>query len=215
MAVVTTHEHLGDVPATPGDWTGVHRVLQQTLLILRVGLLTQRLRIADDAGNQTNDCLGHGERSHLSPIEDVVTQTELMNAPVLAGIVDDTMVDALVASTAEDDAIGMGQLRGVILTKRRARGGGDDDVHAGVWVSSEQVVECLPPRIGFHDHARPTATGGVVHRAVPVMGPGAQIVGMDVDNPVVDGLAEQGDAQHVEELRKDRQVVQSHRASSA
>ena len=50
-------------------------------------------------------------------------------------------------------------------------------------------VERLAPRLGLHHHAGAAAVRGVVDGAVPVVGPVAQVVDGDVEQPVVARLA--------------------------
>src|SRR5690606_39845796 len=65
-----------------------------------------------------------------------------------------------------------------------------------------------------HDHAGAAAVRGVVDRAVPVVGPFAQVVDVDVEEAGAAGLAEEGDVEDVEVLGEDRDDVESHRSPS-
>src|SRR5690606_30389874 len=76
----------------------------------------------------------------------------------------------------------------------------------------DQGVEGLAPGFRLHDHAGAAAVRGVVDRAVPVVGPFAQVVDVDVEEAGAAGLAEEGDVEDVEALGEDRDDVDSHRS---
>ena len=63
-AVVAGEQHLRHVVAPPGGGLGVDGVLEQAVL---VRLLDERLRVADDPGQQPPDGLDHRQHRDLAP----------------------------------------------------------------------------------------------------------------------------------------------------
>jgi hypothetical protein len=56
---------------------------------------------------------------------------------------------------------------------------------------SRHCVQCQPPRLGTHHHARPSPVRCVVDRPMSIKGPIAKIVKAKIDEPVLDRLAHQ------------------------
>src|SRR5699024_5166367 len=67
----------------------------------------------------------------------------------------------------------------------------------------QYLIEGLAPHIGTHDHAGPAPEGSVVHGAVPVLGPSAQVVHVDGQQPLLAGLAHQAQRQRREVVGED------------
>src|SRR5512133_1582769 len=99
---MTAEQYLGDVQTAPARRLGIHRPFQQTLVAGAVGLLDQRLRIADHPGQQSNYSLDHHHRRHLAATQHVIANTELVDAQSPSSVLDDASVNALVATTGED-----------------------------------------------------------------------------------------------------------------
>ena len=126
-AVVAGEQHVGDVAALPGRGLGVDGVLEQAV---GVRLLDQRLGVAHEAGQQPHDRLGDRQRGHLAAVEDVVAERDLAHRADRGGVLDDPLVDALVAAAREDEVLVAAQLVGDRLGERLAAGGGEDDRRA-------------------------------------------------------------------------------------
>src|SRR5699024_12831710 len=88
------------------------------------GVLDMGLLVAQDTGQQTGDRLDHDQGRRLPSVEDVVADTELLHRHVFYGFLRDPGVDALVASTAEDEVFFVGQPFRVGLPERAAAGCG-------------------------------------------------------------------------------------------
>jgi hypothetical protein len=66
-------------------------------------------------------------------------------------------------------------------------------------------------RLDLHDHAGPAAVGVIVGHPVPVRGPGADVVGLDPDEPpVLRFLQQAAPEKGLEHLREDGQDVKAH-----
>ena len=125
-------------------------------------------------------------------------------------MVDDPLVDPLVASAGEDEVRLLGEFArerlGEALAGRRR-----DDEHG---ILREDVVEHRSPRLGLHDHARAAAVGRVVDGAVTVVRPVAQIVHAQIQDAALPRLADERDVEHIEEGREDRHDVDAHAIES-
>ena len=84
-------------------------------------------------------------------------------------VVDDALVDALVAPAGEHEVLLGGELAGDRLRERLAGRRRHDEQGVGCRVADDRV-ERLAPRLGLHDHARAAAVGRVVDGAVAVVG---------------------------------------------
>ena len=155
-----------------------------------VGLLDQRLGVAQDSGQETGDRLDHDDGGDLSPVEDVVADAQLSHLDTAGGVVlGHARVDTLVAAAGEDQRVGVGQVLGSALGEDLARGGGDDEdlTSGGGGVHGEHIIEGLAPHVRLHDHAGSTSQGGVVNGAVPVVGVVTKIMHVQVEGAVAGG----------------------------
>ena len=87
-----------------------------------MGLLDEARRVAHDAGDEARDRLDHCHHRDLSPVEDVVAETEQPHVADRRGVVEDPLVDALVAAASEDDPLPTAQLTRRRLGEDLARG---------------------------------------------------------------------------------------------
>ena len=71
-------------------------------------------------------------------------------------------------------------------------------------------VQRLAPRLRLHHHAGAAAVGGVVDRAVPVVGPVAQVVHVQVEQPAGARLAGQRELERAQVVGEDRDDVDPH-----
>src|SRR5205085_9666239 len=111
--------------------------------------------------------------------QDVVAQRDLTDEHPPRRVVEDALVDALVTTAGEDQVPHLRQLgRGALVEGNTGRGG---HYEHGAGRVTDDRVECLPPRLGTHDHAGAAAVRHVVDGAVPVVGPLAQVVDVHVE----------------------------------
>lgn len=82
------------------------------------------LGVAEDAGEQPGDGLDHDEDGGLAAGQDVVADGELADVVVVAVLLDDAAVDALVAGGGEDQPRLLGELDGDLLGEGLAAGVG-------------------------------------------------------------------------------------------
>ncbi len=173
-------------------------------------LLDETLRVADDTGDQPSDGLDHRHRRDLSPVEDVVAETDESHLAERRGVREDALVDALVAPAPEHEVLAVRELPsgglGEDLARRRRE---DDDGSIDRGIRGDRV-ERLTPRLGFHHHAGASAVGRVVDRAVAVVGPVAQVVHAHVEQTAAARLAQKRHFEDVEERREDRDDVDAH-----
>ena len=178
-------------------------ILQQPV---GVRLLGQRLGVAHESGQQAYDGLDDRERGDLAAVEHVVADGDLAHLQPRGSVVHHPLVDALVATAREDQVLPGGQVGGDRLGERRAgRCGYDEDAPV-----RRDAVQRLAPGLGLHHHAGTPAVGGVVDRAVAVVGPRAQVVDVHVEQAALLRLAGQGQPERCEVVGKDRDDVDAH-----
>ena len=93
----------------------------------------------------------------------------------LAVVVDDALVDALVAAAGEHEVLLGCELARDLLRERLAGGRRHDEQGVGCPVADD-AVERLAPWLGLHDHAGAPAVGRVVDGAVAVVRVVAEVV---------------------------------------
>src|SRR5699024_12858926 len=88
------------------------------------------------------------------------------------GTVCDTARFYTLIPTAQTDKVTVGgKCARALLGEGIPRRSGDDENSLRI----NHIVEGLPPRFGFHHHARATAIWSVINGAMPIMGVFAQI----------------------------------------
>ena len=112
-----------------------------------------------------------------------------MDGPHDSRVVDDPVIDALVASATEDDPLNRRQLLGSGLCERNSGGSREDHVDRRIGFNTNDPVEGLAPGIRLHDHAGATAARGVIDSTMTIVGPVAQVMGVDLDQTIVDSLS--------------------------
>ena len=121
------------------------------------------------AGQEPHDSVDDNHSGKLAAAHYVVAHAQFLGCKVL----EDALVDALVASADEDETIEAREtLRGA-LVEHSSLGAHHDDRRIGRRL---QCANGLEERSGAHDHAGPAAEWGVVGRAMAVVGMGAQVV---------------------------------------
>ena len=102
----------------------------------------------------------------------------------------------------KQDAVLVGEFFSHRLAKRLARGGEEDGIR-GI-VRASQLIKGLKERLALHEDALAAAVGRVVNRAMPVMGPVAQVVGRKLKIARLAGPAHDGQGHDgLEHLGKD------------
>ena len=170
------------------------------------------LRVAEDTGQQPADRLHHDQHRGLAAGQHVVPDGHLVDRHPVARLVDHPRVDPLVPAAGKDQPSA--------TRPARPPSPGVNGRPEGVGTPAGPVagpgaghrVQRLAPRFRRHHHARAAAERGVVHRAVHVVGPGPQVVHLEVDVPAGGRLAEQRDAERGEVVGEDRDDVDAHRA---
>ena len=98
LSMVSRKQHIRYATSAPQRRFGVHRVLQQAIF---VGLLDKGVCVADDAGNQPRDGLNHDQGRDLPATQDVVTNRDDSHRHHRLSLLDDSLIDALVATAGE------------------------------------------------------------------------------------------------------------------
>ena len=172
--------------------------------------LDEALGVADDAGDEPRDGLDHRHGGDLSPVEHVVAEAHRAHPAARGVVVDDALVDALVASAGEDEVRLLGELAREGLGEALAGRRGHDEHR----ILRQHLVERRAPRLGLHDHAGAAAVGRVVHGAVAVVRPVAEVVHPQIQDAALARLADERDVEHIEEGGEDRHDVDAHGSKS-
>ena len=90
----------------------------------------------------------------------------------------------------KQDTVLVGKLLSHRLAKGLARRGEEDGIR-GI-VRASQLIKGLKERLALHEHALTAAVGRVVNRAMPVMGPVAQVMGRKLKVARLAGPAHDG-----------------------
>src|SRR5207248_1288129 len=194
-----------DVQPAPGGRLGVPGRLQQSV---HMGLLDQRVRVAEDAGQQAYHRLQHHQDGHLAAEQHVVPERDLGHRHAGRGLVEHALVDPLVPPAGEDQVRLGRELGRPRLGEGRTGRRGDDQV------SGPDRVQGEAPRFGAHHHAGTATVRGVVDHPVHVGRPPPQVVDVHVKQSGRARPADQGQVERREVLRKDRDNVDLHRSNS-
>src|SRR5699024_9630163 len=100
--------------------------------------------IAKDPGDQPDDGLCHDEDGDLASDEHIVADADLLDAVVAGGVVDDSLVDPLVAAPGAAGVLFLAPQGGRLLREGFARGRGDDD-HGAARCGGTASVAVIPP----------------------------------------------------------------------
>ncbi len=173
-------------------------------LVMRGGL------VAEDAGKEAGDGVYDHGGSEFAAGEDEVADRNLAVSEEIV----DALVYAFVAAAEQDDAFGAGEFMGDRLSEALALGGEQDDGFAlRIAFSQRSDTEGLDgseERFGFEDHAFSATEGTVVHGAMFVFGPGAEVVEVDGGFAGVEGALEDSEAEGaIEELGKDGDDIEA------
>ena len=99
--MIATHEHRGHTLAVELGGAGVLRIFEQaTVLGSREGLIHVAHLIAQGAGDEANDSIGHDHGGELAAREHIVADRQ-----ALVGIRIRALIDALVATAHKQQAL--------------------------------------------------------------------------------------------------------------
>ena len=133
----------------------------------------RRLVIPEHTGNQPDDGVGQHQGAQHAVGQDIVTDRDL----VIDEVVGHALVDALIVAAEEDEMLRLGILPGDGLPELPSLGREEDHLGPG----TAEFGECRRDRLDLHDHAGASAVGCVVHRAVAVVRPAAEIHRLQLD----------------------------------
>ena len=165
--VVPGKEHVGHFPAAIGFRAGIVRVIERSG---NKRVLDGGLAVAQNAGNEAYDGIGYDEGRKHPAREDVVADRDF----VIHKMVGDTLIDALVVPTEQDEVLFVCKIGGERLRKLPALRRHQD--HFRIW--GTEVSQRLVDRLNFHDHPGATSVGRIVGRAMAVGRPCAQVDGL-------------------------------------
>ena len=200
---------------SPGAGLGVAGTFQEAI---REAVLLVASRVAEHTGNEADDSFSDDQHRYFPTDEYIVSDRDLFDSVVAGGIVDDALVNALVAPTSEHNVVLRRPGPRHVLSKGLTGGRRHDEqrflidtllitatVHVGVTRLNEvglrrfqqgrisntngNIVECRSPDLGFHDHARSSAVGRVVDGFMHVCRPVPKVVYADLKNIFLNRLA--------------------------
>src|SRR6266536_6619741 len=189
QTVVPGQQHVWYAVPAPARRLRVDRVLQQPVAGVR--LLGQRLGVADHTRQEASDSLDHDQYGDLAAVEHVVADGHLVDAHPLPRVRRHARIDALVAPASEGEpGLGCELVRKLLREGAPCRGRYDQ---TGLRSAIRRCdgVDRLAPWFRLHHHARTAAVRGVVDSPVPVVGPVAQVVQVDVQETALGRLADQ------------------------
>ncbi len=163
-AMVSSEENLRHFPAFVIRRAGVVGVVEETV---GKGILLRGLVIAEHAGQEAHHGIGDNQRGKHAAGEDVVADGNL----VIDQVVRHALVDALVVAAEQNEVAFAREVAGHGIREFAALRGHEDDFRVRRAEGGEGFVDGFD----FHDHARSAAIGGIVHCAVGVAGPLAQV----------------------------------------
>src|SRR5690606_3186867 len=122
--VVAAERNPSNCALTPVGGLLVRRVLQDPVF---VRLLHQARVIPDYSVYQPSDRFDHRHRSDLAAVEHVVAEADQTHFAQRRSVVENPLVDALIASTADDEMLTLCQLAGSRLREDLSGGRRKDD----------------------------------------------------------------------------------------
>lgn len=176
--MIPRKEDRGDFPSLKLDRTRVMGMVEQARL---EGFGDGRPIVTQHAGNESHDRVGQHKGPQHAVGEDVVADRDL----IVHEMVGHTLVDPLVMTAKQDQVF---RLR-ILADDRLFQGSplGREEDHLGP--GSAEFGQRGGDRFDLHHHAGTAAVRGVVDRAVAVMGPSAQIDGLESHQPGLLGTA--------------------------
>ena len=177
--MVAAEEDTGDFPALVVGGAGVVGMVEEAV---SEGILLRGVAVAQDAGDQAHDSIGEDERRQHAAGEDIVANGNF----VIDEVVGDALVDAFVVAAKEDEIFFESEFTGDGIGKFAALGREENGM--GFWRAD--VCEGEVDRFDFHHHAGSAAVGSIIHRAVPVARPIAEVHRFEAGEVFFDGAFE-------------------------
>ena len=116
MIAAEEHRRYGETP--PFGGLRVARILEKSV---GMALFREACRVADHPGNEATDRLDHRHRGDLTAIEHIVTDAHELHAGAARGVVDDALIDSLIAPASKNQLLLHGQLQRHGLRENLAR----------------------------------------------------------------------------------------------
>ena len=203
--VVPGQQHLRNPHAAELRRTGELRASGQ-LTTERV--LRQRARVADHPRHQASHRVDHDHGRDLASTEHVIADRDLTGRQACAHPV----VDPLVAPAHDDQARLARQLGGDALVQALSPGLEQDHRSR---VVQHHALDRLEHGLRLHHHPGSASERHVVHLTVAVMSEVAKVVGVQLEQPALDGTADHSLLKRrAEHAREDGHDVEAHQASS-
>src|SRR5690606_12690387 len=209
LRVVAAQQDLGHLEAAELRGPGV------------VGVFDSRergvgMRFVEDAGlgndpwNEPDDRIGDDHRRQFAARQDIVADRQLVRPEYLG----DALVDAFVVPANERDPPLLRQLLRDALRELPSARRHDRDMGV-LKIVAEDGFDRFHDRRGFHDHPGAAAVGRVVGGAMPIVGPVADVMNLDVDQPLRPGTLDDAFAEnaieHAGEQREDIDAERGYR----
>ena len=172
--------------------------------------LGEGLRVSHHARDQPRDSFNHRHRRHFATVENVIPERKLTDANSSGVVVDNALVNALVAAASENEVRFLRELARDGLREDLTGGRGNDENR----VVGNDGIKRFTPRLWTHDHSCSAAVRRVVNGFVHVVGEVTQIHRIDLDEPRFACFPNEGHIEHVKELGENRDDVDSHEAQS-
>ena len=202
LGVVAGEQHLGHASSLVVCWPRVLRVLEKAR---GERLVDGAHLVTEGAGQKPDHRIRDNHGRKLAPGEHVVAKAQR-----LVGKLVDALVHALVAPADEHEPLLAGEALGDRLGERGANGREEDDA-SRARVRGQDVSHGLEDGGRLHEHALTSPKGGVIDRAVPIVGPVSQVVGAKLEDALGLGAPHDGGAQvGVENTGEDRERLDEH-----
>jgi len=166
--VISGSEEFGDFFAPEGERFGVKGESEES--IVGVGVVLVRFGGAEDAGEEPDDAVGHGEGREFAAGEDKIADGETVGGDLGS----DAFINAFVVSADEDDVVELTEGFGVGLGESLASGICEDDCGLG---GGGAGMDGGFDDGSHHDHSGAASIGGIIDSAVLIGGEIAGILG--------------------------------------
>lgn len=205
--MIAALQNFGDSPSPEIGWAGVMRSVEQGF---RETLIDSGGLIAEDPGEQPGHCVDQQSSREFAAAQDKITYRNLFVDQVGGN----AFVDPFVPATDKQQFRNPAEPAGGLLGEQRSLGRHQDNLPI-MTLFSENCFGGVKDRFGFEQHSLAAAEGTVVDGAMAVIGPLAEVMGMEFeqsggggfgDDAVVKGTAE--------EIRKDGENVELHGAAA-
>ena len=205
-AAAQNRRHLAPLPHVRA---GVLRIFQQPVPVALAG---EALLVRKHAGDKTAHGVGHRHGGDLAAGQDKVAEGDFL----VHALFDEALVYALVVAAYEHQMVVVrGKAARACLVERLALRGHIDDAAALYPCPGAHVVEARLERLRHHNAAPAAAVGVVVHLLLFVFGIVADLDGVNVQNTLFLGAAENADFERrLHRVGEERQNVDAHGVTS-